>query len=227
MNKPQQMPQVSRPVPRKRPRSTRFAALVRWLHIYISLLGFTALLFFAVTGITLNHPSWFGGDEQKLVEAQGSVDPAWLNLASPSEAVGESASEVSDQVARLEIVEFLRAEHQLRGAVREFRVDDYECMVIFKGPGYAADVFIDRESGKYTLTETLMGAVAIINDLHKGRDSGTAWSWVIDLTAILMVLVSLTGLVLIFYIKRRRRSGVVTAVVGTILVAAVYLLWVP
>jgi hypothetical protein len=75
--------------------------------------------------------------------------------------------------------------------------------------------------------QTVMGVVAVINDLHKGRDSGFAWSVVIDVTAILMVLVSVTGIVLIFYLKRRRFSGIVTAVVGTILVALVFVLWVP
>ena len=47
----------------------------------------------------------------------------------------------------------------------------------------------------YELSETRFGLVAVINDLHKGCDSGSGWSVVIDLSAVLMVLVSLTGLV--------------------------------
>ena len=50
----------------------------------------------------------------------------------------------------------------------------------FKGPGYAADAFIDRESGHYKLTPIDHGFIAVINDLHKGRDTGPVWSVVID-----------------------------------------------
>lgn len=130
-------------------------------------------------------------------------------------------------VAKLEVVEQLRAAHQIRGTVSEFRVDDRECVIMFKGPGYAADAYIDRESGTYQMTETVMGAVAVINDLHKGRDTGPVWSLVIDISALLMVFVSITGMVLIFYLKRKRWSGIITAVAGTILFAVLYVCFVP
>jgi hypothetical protein len=109
----------------------------------------------------------------------------------------------------------------------EFRVDEYECNVTFKGPGYDADALIDRESGRYQLTETTRGVVAVLNDLHKGRDTGPAWSLVIDISAILLTLIALTGLILIFYLKLRRRPGLVIAVLGTLALAALALLGVP
>jgi len=210
----------SPPRPRGKTWSTKLAAAIRWLHIYLSLLGFTALLFFAVTGLTLNHPKWFGADTQRMRDFQGALDRAWLELPNTSEDPALS-------VDRLAVVEHLRSEHHLRGAVSEFRVDEYECLVIFKGPGYAADVIVNREQATYTATETVMGAVAIINDLHKGRDSGWVWSLVIDASAALTVLVSITGLALLFWLKRRRWSGLLTAVAGTIVLGLLYLWGVP
>jgi hypothetical protein len=189
---------------------------MRWVHIYLSMFSMAALLFFAVTGITLNHPAWFFGGSERTVQVQGQLKTAWLNRA-----------DTAGSVAKLEVVEHLRKTHGIRGALAEFREDERECMVTFKGPGYAADAFIDRATGHYDLTETAQGFVAINNDLHKGRDSGKAWSVLIDASAILMTFVSLTGLVLLFYIKRRRRSGLLTALVGTIVVAVVFWLWVP
>ena len=212
---------------RRRLWSTRFAAAVRWLHIYISLLGFTALLFFAVTGITLNHPAWFGGDAPQMTTLEGAVDPAWLHLPGDSPTTEDGEIDHVRQVDRLAVVEHLRSAQGLRGAVSEFRVDEYECLVLFKRPGYAADVYLSRDTFDNTATTTEMGTVALINDLHKGRDTGPIWSWVIDLSAALMTVVSITGIVLIFYIKRRRWSGIITAVVGTILFAAAWLFGVP
>ncbi|WP_155121534.1 PepSY-associated TM helix domain-containing protein [Bryobacter aggregatus] len=190
------------------------AILSRWLHIYLSMVSFGVLFFFAVTGLTLNHTDWFGQAE-KTVQLKGQVSKAWLRQADP------------DAVSKLEIVEHLRNKHQIRGALSDFRVDAAQCAVSFKGPGYTADTFIDRETGAYDLTETRMGVVAILNDLHKGRDSGKVWSLLIDASAILMVLVSISGMLLILFLQKRLVSGMVTMVVGCVLCYAIYALWVP
>lgn len=201
------------PVPRGKSFSQQFAAAMRWLHIYVSLLAFAALVFFGATGITLNHPQWFDGGEPRLVERQGTMDAALVRHA--------AGADPEVLTTRLEVVEFLRAAHALRGAVSEFRTDEFECLILFKGPGYSADVVVSRTDGSYQLTETLHGVVAMMNDLHKGRDTGSAWSIVIDVVSLATVFVSLTGLVLIFYLKRKRVSGILVAVAGTVLLGAV------
>ena len=105
--------------------------------------------------------------------------------------------------------------------------DDQQYEVTFKGPGYAADALVDRKTGRYELTQSFHGLVAIANDLHKGRDTGPAWSLLIDVSAVVVTLISVTGLVLLFYLKMRRVPGVVVAVIGTIAVIGVFLLGVP
>lgn len=192
----------------------RFAAAVRWLHVYLSMFGFATILFFSVTGITLNHPTWFGLEAERIQDVSGELPSEWLSVS-------------DDRFDRLAIAEELRSRHHLRGAVQEFRVDDVECVVAFKGPGYAADAFIDRATGRYQLTIAEHGPVAVMNDLHKGRDTGGAWSVVIDGSAALMALSAVTGLVLLFYLKRRRVAGLVTAFVGTVLLIAAYAWLVP
>ncbi len=202
--------------PFRRRLSIRFAAMMRWLHIYISLFSLALILFFSLTGVTLNHPGWFGAGAERVVEAGGTLNARWLHADPPAEAVD-----------KLEIVEHLRKTHGVRGALAEFRVDDRECVVTFKGPGYAADAFIDRASGTYTLTATDHGWVALINDLHKGRDTGPGWSALIDASALFMTIVSLTGLVLLFYLKLRRYPGLVVVLLGAVAALAAYLLLVP
>jgi uncharacterized protein len=98
-------------------------------------------------------------------------------------------------------------------------------VVTFKGPGYSADAFIDRDSGRYTLTQSFHGVIAVLNDLHKGRDTGLAWSILIE--AIVLTFISLSGLVLLFYLKLRRIPGVVVAIIGTVVVLALFFLGVP
>jgi hypothetical protein len=99
--------------------------------------------------------------------------------------------------------------------------------VSFKGPGYAADAAIDRQNGTYEMTETRMGFWAVLNDLHKGRDSGGVWAAIIDISAVLMTLVSISGFALIFFLLKRRRSGLLAFAVGAAATVLFYWKWVP
>jgi hypothetical protein len=188
--------------------------------------GLAAVLFFSATGITLNHPDWFFGETERSVQSEGQLERGWLKRESSAAATSD-ASDSAGQVAKLEIVEQLRKTHGIRGALVEFKVDESECVVTFKGPGYAADSFIDRDSGHYTVTQSYHGLIAILNDLHKGRDTGMAWSILIDASAVLLTFISLTGLILLFYLKLRRVPGLVVVVVGTVVVGALFLWGVP
>lgn len=181
----------------------------RWLHVYLSMVSFVILFFFAVTGLTLNHPQWFAG-QQRTTQVKGALNAAWLK----------------GDPARLEIVEYLRARHKLSGSVADFRADDAQLSLAFKGPGYEATVFADRSTGAYDLTETRMGLAAVLNDLHKGRDSGAAWGLLIDICAVLMTLVSASGIVLLLFLQKRRFSGLAAGIVGGALCILVYAVWV-
>jgi hypothetical protein len=86
---------------------------------------------------------------------------------------------------------------------------------------------IDRSSGAYDVTETHAGMVAILNDLHKGRDTGRVWSRIIDVSAGLMTAVSLSGLILIFYLHKRRLPGLLMLALGGLLAYVIYAIWVP
>lgn len=202
------------PAPHPRPAGAgrrRAAALARWLHIYVSMLSFGLLFFFALTGLTLNHADAFLPERVDERRQRGQVTAAWVRPGP-----GES-------VAKLEVVEHLRRVARIGGELAELRIEDALCTVVFKGPGYAAEARIDRATGGYELTETRMGLVAVLNDLHKARDTGPGWSLLVDLSAVLMVVVSLSGLVLILFVKRHLAAGLATGAVGTALALAAYL----
>lgn len=191
------------------------AKISRWLHIYLSMVSFAIVLFFSVTGLTLNHPSWFGGDKQIVIKKEGKLNMEWVNQTDTL------------KIAKLEIVEFLRKSYQIKGELSQFRIDEYELSLSFKGPAYSADVFIDREKGTYELSEIKMGVMAVMNDLHKGRDSGPVWLWVIDVSAIFLIVISLSGLILLCFIKKKRLAGFIAAFVGLLISYLTYVVFVP
>ncbi|MDB5144764.1 MAG: hypothetical protein JWQ66_3477 [Mucilaginibacter sp.] len=187
----------------------RIASISRWLHIYLSMVSFVIILFFAVTGLTLNHAEWFDGNGQ-IKKYDGKVQLKWIK-------VKDTAT-----IAKLEIVQFLKHNHHIKGDVSDFIIDDDQCSVSFKGPGYSADAFINRDNGKYTITETSLGLVAVMNDLHKGRDTGKKWSYLIDIAAIFLTLLSLTGIIMICFMKKKRVNGFMLVIVGALLCYLVY-----
>jgi hypothetical protein len=181
----------------------------RWLHIYLSMFSFVIVLFFSVTGLTLNHLDWFP-EKEVLNELDGRLNPAWVNATDTS------------KVKKLEIIEFLRASHQVKGQLNDFRIDESECSISFQGPGYTADVFVDRTKGSYHLSERSLDVIAWANDLHKGRDTGQGWKWVIDFSAIFMTVISITGLILLLFIKKKRANGLLWLVLGIGAIALFY-----
>lgn len=208
---------MSNSIPKKSPTGTKlkrkFAEASRWLHIYVSMISFAIVLFFSVTGITLNHPDYFAG-EMKENHEKGQMNTAWVKV---SDTV---------KIAKLEMVELLRKQYGIKAPVTEFRIEEQQCAISFRGPGYAADAFVSREDGSYEITLLKAGAIGILNDLHKGRDSGAKWAVLIDVSAILMIIISLTGIILLLYIKRKRISGIVWALIGLVLAFMVYKIWV-
>ena len=164
------------------------------------------LLFFAVTGLTLNHPEWFGeGAPRKLSGTLpgapylegGSVD--WLRLAEDLRALG------------------------LRGRVADRGEAGEEVWISFRAPGYAADAQVDPRTGAYRMVVTDYGLVAVLNDLHKGRDAPGGWKLFLDLSALFLALVSLTGLLLGVLLPKSRRAALLVLGLGGLLFLALAL----
>lgn len=174
--------------------------LARTLHIYISLLGFLLFVFFGVTGVLLNHDS-FGLDR-----VQRTVTAFRLTVAP-----GASRSAVIEQVREIHRI-------RLPATQASGTADDFE--VTFAGPGRRVQVSLRRGEGEIT-TES-RGWAGVINDLHKGADSGQWWRWVLDASSVLLAASSVTGVILLLSLPKRRAWGLVALAAGSVVVLAVY-----
>ena len=197
----QPAPAPSHRARRRRPMRLRVHSALRWLHIYTSMVSLLVVLFFAATGVTLNHPDWLAGERTE--EVTGTLPATW---------------KTAKGIDWLVVAEHLRAAHGVHGTVADRREDDREGSLTFRAPGYSADAFIDVRDGSYKLTVSYQGAVGVLNDLHRGRDAGNAWAWLIDVSGVFLVFLSLTGLGLLFYLKKVRIKGLVVMTAGAGLV---------
>lgn len=168
------------------------------------------VLFFGITGLTLNHPTWTFGDgvDSETVTGQLPVKPKRADGA----------------VDFLAISEFARETYNVKGHVDSFDVVNAQGSIAYKKPGYSADLFIDVNTGSFELRVEQQGWVSVLNDLHKGRDADSPWRWLIDVSAVFLVAISLTGLTMQFVLRKRRRSALIVAAGGAVLCAALALL---
>ncbi len=187
---------------RRRVRSRRVGRWTRWLHVYISMISLLIVLFFGITGLTLNHPSWTLGGSPTTHTYAGTVPAGFASKGS---------------VDFLAVTEYVRKANGVRGTVAGYQANDTEGTVGFKGPGYAADLVFDLGTGHYTLTVEEQGLLGVLNDLHKGRDTSSSWNWTIDVAAVILVAVAVTGLGIQVLQKRRRRRALTFAAAFTVL----------
>ena len=69
--------------------------------------------------------------------------------------------------------------------------------------------------------------LTVLNDLHRGKNAGTAWKWLIDLSAGLFLALSLIGYIL-FFSMRHKLPTVLLLTLGSIgILAGLFLVCVP
>ena len=56
---------------------------------------------------------------------------------------------------------------------------------------------IERATGALEYERTDRGWISYLNDLHKGRHTGAAWSWFIDAFSLACIVFTVTGLVIL------------------------------
>jgi hypothetical protein len=81
-----------------------------------------------------------------------------------------------------------------------------EVYVSLPRPGGDAWMAVDLETGEAEYERTDRGVIAYLNDLHKGRHTGVAWSWFLDVFACACLIFSLTGLLLLKLHAGHRRA---------------------
>jgi hypothetical protein len=167
-----------------------------WISAAISLV---AMLFFSVTGITLNHAASISATP-KVTEREGVLPASLLKLLSGSKPVA-AGSPLPASVAQ-----GVKEAVGLDPAGRSAEWSEGEVYVAMPRPGGDAWVSVDRANGQITAEVTDRGWISYLNDLHKGRNSGTAWFWFIDIFAIACLVFTLSGLLLLQIHAKHRRS---------------------
>ena len=167
-----------------------------WISAALSLVG---MMLFAITGITLNHAAQIPATPV-ISESEGEM-PAPL-LERLTQFPEETTDPAPDFMVRWAKDAF---EVDIQGKPTETTPE--EIYVALPMPGGDAWMTLDRATGEAVYEKTTRGAIAYLNDLHKGRNSGVVWYWFIDVFAVACVIFTLTGLALVWLHARSRPSS--------------------
>ena len=186
-----------------------FFRLCRMLHAYASAFAFLSLMFFSVTGVMLNHPGWF--EALILRETSTTVQLTPAQIAAARAAPDPSRA----------LVAVISKTLELPGTLSSGDVMDDRALVRLDGPKGSTDLNINLATGVARVRIERPDLMLIIQDLHRGKNSGAAWRWVIDLTAYLVVALSVIGFVLLFTLRFRLRTSLVLAGLSLVAMVAV------
>ncbi|HTP75276.1 MAG TPA: PepSY-associated TM helix domain-containing protein [Burkholderiaceae bacterium] len=163
--------------------------LLKW-HWMSSAVCLVGLLLFAITGMTLNHAAQI--EAKPVTESRKAELPPALR----AELAAHTGSRRDGLPAPLR--DWLQRELRLdvpAGASAEWSGD--ELYVPLPRAGGDAWLRIGLADGALEYERTDRGWIALLNDLHKGRHTGLAWTVFIDVFAAACLLFALTGLLVL------------------------------
>jgi hypothetical protein len=165
--------------------------LLKW-HWISSALCLVAMILFAVTGITLNHASQLESKPQVVRLKATAPQPALAEAAAFARVHDGAKGSVTPQMAA-----WLASAWKVNtaGAQAEWSAD--ELYVPMPRPGGDAWVRVGLQDGAAEFESTDRGWISLLNDLHKGRNAGTAWSLFLDLFAVSCLVFCVTGLLIL------------------------------
>jgi len=179
------------------------------------------MILFCFTGLLLNHNDWLGKQHTDQT----------LNLPLPEDIrnnLSHSADAIFLDPPLKAITDLLRNKHNLH-KIRDINFDEDAGEIIFdfQLPGGYASATLDVSQKQLTMDYRISSWMVVMNDLHKGRHTGPAWSWIIDISAVGMLIFSLAGLIILMQTKKYRLAGILYGIAGLITPSLVYWLWVP
>jgi uncharacterized protein len=162
---------------------------IRKWHWMSSALCFICMLLFSVTGITLNHAGSIEASPT-TVHLEGVIPESLVSvLAVPKEQ--------KNMELPIFILRWFEENHQLKFSRTQAEINASELYLALPRPGGDAWLSLDTDTGNFEYESTSRGWISYANDLHKGRNTGMAWIYFMDVFALACIIFSVTGFLLL------------------------------
>jgi hypothetical protein len=171
-------------------------------------------MFFSFSGIVLNHPDWLA-DEDEGVRITAALPLTEIQAAQASADLGAALGLLA--AGRM----------PLKGAYASGDIDGGEALLRFTGVKGSSDVRIDLRTGAARGQVRTADALVVLNDLHRGKNVGAAWRWLIDISGAVLLLLSLLGYILFFTLRFRLKVALVLTAANLAAMLGIFFALVP
>ena len=113
------------------------------------------------------------------------------------------------------------------GAFKSADVAGARAFLRYEGVKGASDVSVDLRTGAATARIHRADMLTIMDDLHRGKNVGKAWQWVIDISGAVFLVLSLVGYVLFFTLRFRLKVALALTAFSLGSLGLIFLIWVP
>jgi len=175
----------------------RFYRQCRLWHGYLSAFAFAALLFFSVTGVALNHPSWFAASEPRSPPVKLTLTPSQI----------QELRKTRDPAPLL--AKFVAERTALYGEYQDGESEMDQVFVRLRGARGSSDIRANMRDGSITVVLERATTTGLLNALHRGEQAGAAWRVFIDVAAGILIALSLVGYVIFFSMSARLTTALV------------------
>jgi hypothetical protein len=187
---------------------TTFYRLCRVWHGYLSAAAFVWLLFFAITGILLNHPTWLRDDKPVTVSRQFRLQPDELASVTAKTEPGPA------------LVQAMRGKLGLKGQVDSSEVAGQLLFVRMRGASGSSELQLDLHTGQGSAAIESFPIPTLFKELHRGEKAGPVWRAMIDIAGFALVATSMLGLMIYLSLRFRLRTAAFLVAGGLAVMAA-------
>lgn len=174
-------------------RKSDFYRYARHVHAWLSAFAFLSLIFFAGTGLFLNNTVWFASEPEEVS----------LQVTIPAEALAQAKALENPAPLLLELIR-QESPQALSGAFKSSDLMDNELDMRLAGAKGHTDITVALDTGLTEITVKPESVLDTLKNLHKGKNVGAFWKLVIDISAILILILSIAGYILFFSLRKRK-----------------------
>lgn len=186
----------------------KLADLTFWarkIHVYSAIPLTLAMVFFALTGFLLNHPYWQFGDAASNTQT----------LTPPEFVLSEANWESNYHQNALNLLLWLDKNQGVSAPESDVEWDDGVLILTLQGPGKHLLVELDIETKELVIEQRTHSLLGLLNNVHRGKHVSGHWRLLSDLSAILMFLFCVSGLVLMILNRVQRQTQLPIFLVGS------------
>ena len=162
-----------------------------WVSSALCLIG---MVLFSITGITLNHAADIEA-KPKVVNRTAMLPPELLREVAADLPAAKSRQDKAELPQAFQ--SWLRERWDVETQGRAAEWSNEEIYLSLPRPGGDAWLRLGLQDGELEYERTDRGWLSYFNDLHKGRNTGAAWSWFIDIFAAAALVFAVTGLLIL------------------------------